>query len=220
MVHHRQQRVRVRWQVDADDLGLLVHRQIDEAGILVRKAVVVLPPDVRRQQVIQRRHRPSPADLLAALQPFGVLVEHRIDDVHEGFVRREHTVTTREQIALQPTLQGGLAQDLHDTALRTLVLVCWQSSRHPHAVAHGEHRSQTVGLELVWGQDAEVAPVRIERHRIAQERAQNTRGLRGTYGRLGHRHRICLKIWQPELLHQQAPVGVRIRAHAARSARR
>ena len=35
MVNRRQQRVGVRRQVDADHLGLLVHRQIDEAGVLV-----------------------------------------------------------------------------------------------------------------------------------------------------------------------------------------
>jgi hypothetical protein len=46
VVHHRQQTVRVGRQIDADHLGLLVHDQVDQAGILVREAVVVLPPDV------------------------------------------------------------------------------------------------------------------------------------------------------------------------------
>ena len=52
MVHHRQQAVCIRRKVNTHDLGLLVHDVIDEAGILVRKAVVVLPPDVRGQQVV------------------------------------------------------------------------------------------------------------------------------------------------------------------------
>ena len=35
MLHHGEQRVRVRGQVDADDLGFFVHGVVDEAGILV-----------------------------------------------------------------------------------------------------------------------------------------------------------------------------------------
>lgn len=54
MVGHRQQRVAVRRQIDPDDLGALVGDQVDEAGILVRGAVVVLTPYVRAQQVVQR----------------------------------------------------------------------------------------------------------------------------------------------------------------------
>ena len=44
-----EQRVGVGRQVDADHLGLLVDHVVDEAGILVAEAVVVLPPDVRAQ---------------------------------------------------------------------------------------------------------------------------------------------------------------------------
>jgi hypothetical protein len=41
-----EQRIRIGGQVDADDVGFLVHDMIDEAGILMAEAVVVLPPDV------------------------------------------------------------------------------------------------------------------------------------------------------------------------------
>ena len=54
VVHHRQQAVGIRRQVDADDVGLLVDHVVDEAGVLVGEAVVVLPPDVRGQQVVER----------------------------------------------------------------------------------------------------------------------------------------------------------------------
>ena len=40
VIRDREQGVRVRRQVDADDLRLLVHDVVDEAGILVREAVV------------------------------------------------------------------------------------------------------------------------------------------------------------------------------------
>ena len=47
MVHHRQQTVGIRRQINANDLGFLVHDVVNEAGILMRETVVVLPPDVR-----------------------------------------------------------------------------------------------------------------------------------------------------------------------------
>ena len=40
--------------IDADHIGFLVGDMIDEAGILMREAVMVLSPDMGRQQVIQR----------------------------------------------------------------------------------------------------------------------------------------------------------------------
>ena len=46
VVHHRHKAVRIGRQVYADDLGLLVHDVFEEAGILVREAVVVLAPHV------------------------------------------------------------------------------------------------------------------------------------------------------------------------------
>ena len=46
VIGHRQQRVGVRRQIDADDLRFLVHDVIDEAGVLVAESVVILPPDV------------------------------------------------------------------------------------------------------------------------------------------------------------------------------
>ena len=60
VVHHRQQAVGIRRKVDAHDLGLLVHDVVDEPGILVGEAVVILAPDVRGQQVVQRGDLPPP----------------------------------------------------------------------------------------------------------------------------------------------------------------
>ncbi len=71
----------------------------------MRKAVVVLLPDMRGQQVVERCDRLSPWDLAAYLQPPGVLVEHRIDDVDEGLVAREQAVAPSEQIAFEPRYQ-------------------------------------------------------------------------------------------------------------------
>ena len=63
VIGDREQAVGVGRQVDPDDLGLLVDDVVDEARILVAEAVVVLPPDMARQQVVQRGDRPPPRDV-------------------------------------------------------------------------------------------------------------------------------------------------------------
>ncbi len=52
-VRDSQQRISIGWQVNTNDVGLLVDNMIDEARVLVRKAVVVLSPDVGGQQIVQ-----------------------------------------------------------------------------------------------------------------------------------------------------------------------
>jgi len=44
------------------------------------------------------------------LQPFGVLVEHRVNDMYEGLIAVEQAVAARQQVALQPSLTLVLAQ--------------------------------------------------------------------------------------------------------------
>jgi hypothetical protein len=63
MIGDREQRVGVGRQIDAHDVGLLVDHVIDEAGVLMAEAVVVLPPDVRGEQVIERRDGPAPGNV-------------------------------------------------------------------------------------------------------------------------------------------------------------
>jgi len=46
--------------------------------------------------------------VLADIQPFGVLVEHRIDDMREGFIGVKEPMPAREQIAFQPSDQRVL----------------------------------------------------------------------------------------------------------------
>ncbi len=53
VIGHGEQRVCIRWQIDADDVSFLVHNVVDEAGILVGEAVVVLAPDVGGKQIVQ-----------------------------------------------------------------------------------------------------------------------------------------------------------------------
>ena len=58
MIGHRKQSVRVGRQIHAHHVGFLIHHVIDETRVLMAESVVILTPDVRRQQVIQRRDRP------------------------------------------------------------------------------------------------------------------------------------------------------------------
>ena len=110
VIKHRQQTVGIGRQVDAHDVGLLVDDVVEEAGILVREAVVILLPDVGGEQVVQRRDLAPPGQFRRDLQPLGVLVEHRIDDVDERLVAVEQPVPPGEQIALQPALALVLAE--------------------------------------------------------------------------------------------------------------
>ena len=63
VVGDRQQAVRIRRQIDAHDFRLLVDDVVDEARILMAEAVVVLPPDMARQQVVERGDRPPPRNV-------------------------------------------------------------------------------------------------------------------------------------------------------------
>ena len=65
MVGHPEQRVGIRREIEPDDVGLLVGDEVDEARILVAEAVVVLAPDMRGQQVVQRGDRLAPGELAA-----------------------------------------------------------------------------------------------------------------------------------------------------------
>ena len=174
VVGHREQRVGIGRQIDADDFGLLVDDVIDEAGVLMAEAVVVLPPDVRREQVVQRGDGPAPGNVARHLQPLGVLVEHRIDDVDEGFVAGEEAVAAGEQIAFQPALALVLAQHLHHPAIGRDVVVAGKDLRGRAAVRHLEHGAPAVRGRFVRAEDAEV--VRVQFHHIADELALDARG--------------------------------------------
>ena len=62
MVGDREQAVGIRRQIDANDVGFLVHDMIDEAGILMGEAIVILPPDMRGEQIVERGDRPPPGN--------------------------------------------------------------------------------------------------------------------------------------------------------------
>ena len=80
----------------------------------MRKAVVILPPHQRCNEKVDRRHGCSPIELLLGLlQPFGVLVEHGINDVDEGFITREEPVAASQNVTFKPAFERVLAQHFH-----------------------------------------------------------------------------------------------------------
>ena len=114
VVADREQAVGVGRQVDAHHAGALVRHHVEEAGVLVRKPVVVLPPDQAADQDVERGDLHPPGQLVAFLQPLSVLVDHGIDEVDERLVAVNQAVPAAQDVALQPPFQGVLAEHLHD----------------------------------------------------------------------------------------------------------
>ena len=180
--------------------------------------VMVLAPDMRGQQVVQRGDRPPPRDVAAGLQPFGVLVHHRVDDVDERLVAGKQAVPPGQQIAFQPALAGVLAQDLHDAAVRREVPaigVLGQDALPPRCAATlpaprraGSTRSRpgrkcgnsavSALASITSRRRAPIMPRRLAVHRA----------------RRGHLQRVRRGRRQAQRAAQQAAIGVRVGAHA------
>ena len=178
VIGDREQAVRVGRQIDAHDVGLLARDVIDEARILMGEAVVILPPDMRREQIIQRRDRLAPRDCFGRLQPFRMLIEHRVDDVDERLVAREKAVTAGEQVAFEPALAEVLAQDLHDAAVDAEIDVDILDARHPLLAADLVDRVETVRGGLIRTEQAEILVGEVQLHHVAQKRPEHARRLR------------------------------------------
>ena len=73
------------------------------------------------------------------LEPLGVLVEHRIDDVDERFVAGEEAVSAGQQVTLEPTFALVLAQHLHDPAIGRNIVVAGHDLGGRTAFRHLEH---------------------------------------------------------------------------------
>ena len=222
MVGDRKQCVGVWRQIHARHARALIGHEIDESGILMREAVVILPPDGGRQQDVLRRDGGAPMHVvLGDVQPFRVLVEHRIDHVGERFVGVEEPVTPGEQVTFEPAEQRVLGQHLHHAAIgRKLaaVGVFGQHVREPGLLARFVDRLQPVGRGLVRAEHAERG--RIVAQDVAQELAERLGVLVQHLAGFRHLHGVVAEVRQRERLAQQPAIGMRIRAHAAGAFRR
>ncbi len=125
-----------------------------------------------------------------------------------------------EQVALQPALAGGLAEDLHHSAIGRevhIVLVCLG---HPRAVGHLEDGVEAIRRGLIGSNDTEVRLIAILGHHIAQEGAEHARRLRVHLSGAGDFDAVLREVGHLEVVQEQASVGVRIEAHLPVALRR
>ena len=52
MVHHGEEAICIGGKINTNNLSLFVYDVVDEARILMREAVMILPPDMGRQKVV------------------------------------------------------------------------------------------------------------------------------------------------------------------------
>ena len=178
MVGDGEQAVGVGREIDARDVRALVGDDVEEAGVLVGEAVVVLPPDERGDEEVDGGDGCAPAELvLGLLQPLGVLVEHGVDDVDEGLVGGEEAVAAGEDVAFEPAFEGVLGEHLHDAAVGSdlgAVGVIGEDFGEPGFVAGLVDAVEFVGGGLVGAEDAEVGHVAA--HDVAQEAGERGGG--------------------------------------------
>jgi hypothetical protein len=168
VVGDREQRVGVWRQVNAHDIGFLVGNMVDKARILMREAVVVLAPNVRCEQIVERGDGLAPGNRTRGFQPFRMLIEHGIDDVNEGFVAGKKTVAASQEIALKPAFAHMLAENFHNASISGQVFINRQGGGFPGLAGDIEKGIQAVGSGLVRTEDAEIACLEVALHDVAQ----------------------------------------------------
>src|SRR5690606_39809014 len=82
-----------------------------------------------------------------------MLIEHRVDDVDEGFVAVEEAVPPRQQVAFEPAFAQVLAQDLHHASVWRYMGVLRLDVRYRHAFGDLEDVAPTVGARLIRAED-------------------------------------------------------------------
>src|SRR4051812_44327499 len=68
VIGNRQQAVHVGWQIDARDIRTFIYDNVEKSRILVGKAIMVLAPDRRGNQQVQRSNGITPREVIADLQ--------------------------------------------------------------------------------------------------------------------------------------------------------
>ena len=191
VIEDRQQTIGVGRQINAHDIGLLVDHVVEETGILVREAVVILLPDVGGEQIVQRRDLPAPGQFQRYLQPLGVLAEHRVDDANEGLVAVEQPVPPGQQISFQPTLALVLAEHRvqHASGGREEFIIL-HFPGVPLTVGDFKNRAQEIRECLIGTEDAEITLILIQLGHVAQELAQHERILAVDGAGRRHIHRV------------------------------
>ncbi len=215
VVRDREQTVGVGGQVDARHFRALVRHNVDKARVLVSKSVVILAPDRRRDQQIQRCDLPAPGESIANRQPLGVLIEHRVDHMHEGLIGRNEPVTAGKQVSLQHALYGVLAEHLHHSSVGRQfpsVRIFRKGCGEPNLLARFIKRVQLVRGSFIRTENAKI--LRVSFHYVAKEAPQGRRILGLGAARSGDCRSIFPEVRQPQRLVQNPAIRMGARAHA------
>src|SRR5215471_20965334 len=98
---------------------------------------------------------------MAGLQPLGVLIEYRINDMNECLVTRKEAVAASQQIALKPTLALVLAEHFHDPSIGREVIVPRKRLGDPGAIGHLEYVLPAVRVVLVGTEQPEIPLINV-----------------------------------------------------------
>jgi hypothetical protein len=180
-----------------------------------------LTPHCAGEQDVERRNGLTPGHLETLLNPLGMLVDHRVNNVHERLVAVEKSMATGEDVAFEPALHGVLRQHLHDSALRAevaAIFILWQVSIHPDLLSSLVDLAELVALRLVRAHDAErflvVADDRVEKFgELAHARSHGDTRLVDLHGKVA-------EVLQAERSAEESTVGDGVLGHALALGRR
>ena len=216
VVKAAQQAVGIRRQIHPHHIRLLVGHMVQEAGVLVGEAVVVLLPHIGGEDIVEGGDVVPPGQLTAHLQPLGVLGKHGVHDADERLVAVKEAVTSGEQVALQKALAEMLGEHgVHHPPVGVQVVVNAGDLLVQEAAAgHVENGLKAVGRRFVRRKNAEVPGVHVQLHHIPDIGAENIHilGLHGAGGL--DVHGVVPEIGSAQVPQQQTAVGVGICTHA------
>src|ERR1017187_2615344 len=113
--------------------------------------------------------------------------------MNERLVAIEQSVSSGEQIALQPALALMLAEHLHHAAAARQEFIVRHHLGLPLARGRFEYRLQAVGQRLIRTEQAEIALLGIHCNHVAQEAAQDMRVADARNARRGYMDRVDRK---------------------------
>ena len=109
------------------------------------KSVVILLPHRGAHDEVQRRYLLPPPQLIADLQPFGVLGSHGVDDPGKGLVGCKEAVPSCQQISFKPAFAHMFAEHgIHHPAVHGEMIVRIVVLGIPVPVLHLKHAVQAV----------------------------------------------------------------------------
>ena len=151
-------------------------------------------------------------------EPFGMLREHRVHDLREGFVGRPHAMPPGQQVAFEPALAAMLAQDFHDAAVGAEVVIDRNGFRHEATIRRFENGVQAIGVRLIGTEHAEVCRIALED--VAKNSPSFARRFGDDLARARNFERIIVKSGMSSAMSSRPPLTCGIAAHPAIAGRR